>query len=170
MLRPKAPVKSQEKFTFRREPVESDIAAVRNLCESTGFFSEEEVEIAGELVAEYLESGKGSGYNFIFCEADGKPIGYTCFGRIPLTKGSFDLYWIVVEKTWQGRGLGKKLLEMTEIEAAKLGCRRLYAETSSRSQYQSTISFYENQGYFNEAAIADFYAPGDAKLIFVKAF
>lgn len=168
MLRPKTPMKQQEKFSFRQEAWEGDEMSVRRLCQSTGFFSEEEIEVAGELVEAYLKEGKASGYNFIFCEADGHLIGYSCFGRICLTESSFDLYWIVVEKAWQGKGLGKKILEMTETAAIRLGCKRIYAETSSRRQYQPTVSFYENQGYFNEATIADFYRPGDAKLIFVK--
>ena len=36
------------------------------------------------------------------------------------------------------------------------------------SQYESTRMFYSRRGYRQEALIPDFYAPGDAKIIYLK--
>jgi hypothetical protein len=44
----------------------------------------------------------------------------------------------------------------------------VYAETSSRPQYEPTRSFYRACGYRLEARLEDFYAPGDGKVIFLK--
>ena len=52
---------------------------------------------------------------------------------------------------------------------AARGARRVYVDTSSRSQYEPTRAFYLACGYAREAFLADFYAPGDGKVIFVKA-
>jgi hypothetical protein len=57
----------------------------------------------------------------------------------------------------------------TEELVAKRGGRRVYLETSSRGQYESTRSFYLRCGYAAEALLKDFYSPGDGKVIFVKA-
>jgi hypothetical protein len=51
---------------------------------------------------------------------------------------------------------------------AERGARRVYADTSSRPQYEATRAFYLACGYVQEALLADFYAPGDGKVIFVK--
>ena len=39
-------------------------------------------------------------------------------------------------------------------------------ETSSQGLYQSTVRFYERCGYTLVAQIAEYYRPGDDKLVF----
>jgi GNAT superfamily N-acetyltransferase len=155
---------------FRREPRLADREAIREIVESTGMFHAHEVEIAIELVAERLARGPASGYEFLFAEEDGRVVGYGCFGPIPLTRGSFDLYWIVVDRARQGRGLGRRLLGEVERLVREAGGRALYAETSGREAYEPTRRFYECHGYSAEAVLRDFYAPGDDKVVFVKRF
>jgi hypothetical protein len=41
----------------------------------------------------------------------------------------------------------------------------VYVETSGRAQYEPTRDFYMHCGYEVEAVLADFYAPGDDKVI-----
>ena len=153
---------------FRTELDASDPDAVRALVLSTGFFSPEEVAVAVELVQERLGKGEASGYRFLFAERGGLMLGYTCFGLIPLTRSSHDLYWIVVHPHSQGAGLGRQLLAMTERAIATAGGTVVYAETSSRPQYEPTRAFYLKCGYRIAAEIADFYAPGDGKVVFEK--
>jgi ribosomal protein S18 acetylase RimI-like enzyme len=145
-----------------------DVEAVGALARATGFFSEEEAAIAEELVAERLAKGEASGYHFVFAETAGRLAGYACFGPIPGSVHSFDLYWIVVAPAAQGRGLGRTLLAETERRMRQSGARRIYADTSSRPQYEPTRRFYEACGYRREALLEDFYAPGDGKVIFGK--
>jgi hypothetical protein len=49
-----------------------------------------------------------------------------------------------------------------------LGGLRVYAETSGRPQYEPTRAVYERLGFFREAHLKDFYAPGDDKVFYVK--
>jgi GNAT superfamily N-acetyltransferase len=154
---------------LRHEARPSDAASIRELVASTGFFSAEEVAIAVELVEARLASGAASGYAFLFAEADGRVVGYTCYGPIAGTAASYDLYWIAVRADERGRGLGRRLLAETERLVRAAGGRRLYAETSGRAQYRPTRAFYERSGYLREAELRDFYAPGDAKVFYVKA-
>jgi len=155
-------------IAFRNSVSEKDLAAVRQMAESTGFFYPEEVDTAVELVEDRLAKGSRCGYHFLFAEQDGHPVGYTSFGPIALTKESYDLYWIVVAKDYRGKGLGTQLLEQTEEVIASYGGRRLYIETSARPLYTPTRAFYLARGYSQIAEIEDFYAPGDAKAMYLK--
>ena len=158
--------------TVLRERVQpGDVEAVRTIVVSSGFFSESEIQLAAELVHERLQRGEASGYHFLFAdsvERPGEPVGYTCYGPIPCTTASYDLYWIAVRGNGRGRGLGTELLRQTEQRIRRLGGRRIYVETSSRPQYEPTRGFYASRGYRVETVLADFYSPGDGKVIFVK--
>ena len=155
-------------FSFRYEVCASDCDAIRELAKGTGFFHESEVEIAVELVVERLTEGASSGYEFVIAELGGKVVGYTCFGPIPCTTVSYDLYWIAVHPETQGKGLGRVLLAETERRTREMGGTRIYAETSSRPQYLSTRSFYERTGYKLAELLEDFYAPGDGRATYLK--
>jgi D-alanine-D-alanine ligase len=157
------------RLTFRETPSQDDPGKIRAIVEATGFFSDEEVEISAELVRERLLHGPESGYHFLFAENnEGKLVGYTCYGPVTGTESSFDLYWIVVDNDFQGYGIGKLLDGMTIDLVKKMGGTRIYAETSSRDQYEPTRIFYRKAGYHETAYLEDFYAPGDGKIIFVK--
>ena len=160
--------KRMDGIVWREEPRLGDREAVGRLVRATGFFSEEEIGIAVELVGERLEKGEGSGYHFWFAEEEGRLLGYACFGPIPGSAHSHDLYWIVVDPGKQGKGLGRLILEGAERIMAGRGARRVYADTSSRPQYAPTRGFYLSCGYRREALLEDFYAPGDGKVIFAK--
>jgi GNAT superfamily N-acetyltransferase len=154
--------------TLRRDVRASDSRTVRDITESTGFFYAEEVGTAVELVDERLAKGEASGYEFVFADEAGRTVGYACFGPIACTKASYDLYWIAVHADGRGKGLGSRLLEESEGLIRSLGGRRIYVETSSRELYEPTRAFYLARGYREEARLADFYGPGDAKVIYVK--
>lgn len=157
-------------IVYREEPLPSDLQGVRKIVASSNFFSKEELDIAFELVEERLLKGVSSGYHFLFAEnGEGQMIGYACFGSIPGTRESYDLYWIAVENDVRGSGLGKEILGKVEQRIVALGGKRIYVETSSREQYEPTRAFYSKCGYLKEAELKDFYSPGDAKSIYVKA-
>lgn len=155
-------------LTFRCEIRPEDTRAVRGLVEATGFFHPAEVNVAEELVVERLAKGSASGYEFILAERDGRLVGYACFGPIPCTRSSWDLYWIVVSPDCQRRGLGRRLLWQAEEAIRQKGGSRIYVDTSGREQYLPTRRFYESNGYRQVAVLDDFYAPGDAKIIYLK--
>lgn len=153
---------------LRSTPRPDDPARVRALVAATGFFSAEEERIAEELVEERLAQGEASGYFFVFADRGASIAGYTCYGPIPQTRTSYDLYWIAVHPDAQAGGLGRRLLRETEQRIRAAGGERVYAETSSRPQYLPTRAFYERCGYRTAALLADFYAPGDGKVIYEK--
>jgi ribosomal protein S18 acetylase RimI-like enzyme len=155
-------------LTFRDLVRGTDPDTVRTLVAGTEFFNPAEVDIAVELVRERLDKGAASGYEFVFAETGGAPAGYACYGSIDGTESSYDLYWIAVAADARGRGLGRALLAECEARIHRASGRRVYVETASRAQYAPTRAFYEHAGYRQEAMLADFYAPGDGKVIYVK--
>jgi len=155
-------------LTFRTKPVKEDIQRVREMAVSTNFFYDHEVEVAVELVEEGLRYGPESGYHFVFAEVDGVTAAYSCYGHIEMTKSCFDLYWLITHNDFRGKGIGKKLLDVTYAEAKKLGCTMIIAETSGRDHYKPTQAFYISAGYTLEATIHDYYDKSDDKLIYIK--
>jgi len=146
----------------------ADLPALRRLVESTEVFYPAEIEIALELLEDRLRHGAQSGYEFVFVERAGQLVGYCAWGAVPLTKGSYDLYWIAVAPDAQGLGIGQLLMRRAELEVVKLGGGRLYIETSSRASYARTRRFYRTAGYRQAARLPDFYARGDDKVVFCK--
>jgi ribosomal protein S18 acetylase RimI-like enzyme len=154
---------------YRSRPAARDVPALRRLVASTGaVFHREERAIALELLEERLARGAKCGYWFFFAERDGDLVGYAAWGPVPLTRRSFDLYWIVVAPAARGKGLGRALLELVERGVAARGGGNLYIETSSKSEYARTRRFYREAGYRRVAELRDFYAPRDHKLMFCK--
>ena len=141
------------------------------LVASSGKFNDIETATALELVDEALENGERSGYIFAVLADEKDPAlvhGYACYGPAPLTQGTWDLYWIVIERTAQKKGLGRSLLEYVERDVIKRKGRMLLVETSSQESYRDTIRFYKSRGYHLEARVKNFYRAGDDKLIFQK--
>jgi ribosomal protein S18 acetylase RimI-like enzyme len=145
-----------------------DLAALRGLVAATGVFYPAERVVALELLEERLRRGAKSGYSFFFADRDGQLVGYCAWGRVPLTRASYDLYWIAVTPTAQARGIGRALLELVERAVASRGGGGLYIETSSRAVYDRTRRFYRRAGYRQVARLRNFYAPSDDKIVFCK--
>lgn len=155
-------------ISYRSVVEEADAERVAKLVTVTGFFSLEEVGVAEELVRERLEKGDASGYHFIMAEHYGRLAAYACYGPIPCTQSGYDLYWIAVHPDYQGRGIGKELLQETERAIKNIGGERIYVDTSQRLQYAGTRAFYEQNGYAQQSVFPDFYAPGDGKVVYCK--
>lgn len=147
-----------------------DREPVHDILVRTGHFTGVEISTALELIDDWLGRGEPSGYLcFVATEpADDVVLGYVCVGPVPLTDGTYDLYWVAVDPRMQGRGIGRALLDWAEAEVERRNGRLLLIETSSQELYRATVRFYERCGYTLVARIADFYRLGDDKLVFGK--
>jgi ribosomal protein S18 acetylase RimI-like enzyme len=156
------------RLRYRSRPKAEDVAALRRLVASTRVFYPAERSVAIELLEERLRRGARSGYSFFFAERGGELLGYCAWGAIPLTRASYDLYWIAVAPAAQGQGIGRGLMDLAEHAVGKRGGGGLYIETSSRAAYDRTRRFYRQAGYRQVARLRGFYAPGDDKIVFCK--
>ncbi len=156
-------------IVIRYQVKTEDSAAIEKLVAATGYFSQAELVIAVELVDERLAKGTASGYEFVLAEVESVVVGYACFGEIPCTVGSYDLYWIAVDPRYQRWGIGKQLLQQVESQVRQIGGRGIYIDTSGGEQYASSRGFYERCGYRLVANLPDFYGPGDPKHVFWRS-
>jgi ribosomal protein S18 acetylase RimI-like enzyme len=160
---------SMNGLNSRTRALESrDRPAIDELLHRVKNFSAREIEVALELVDGWLANGESSDYICWVIEDEKEVCGYVCIGPTPLTNGTFDLYWIAVDPSSQGRGYGQELARLAEHEARARGGRLLLIETASHDTYAPTVRFYERAGYELVSRIADFYKTGDDKLTFAK--
>lgn len=158
-----------DKIVFHQNISEKDKKNVSDILFSTKFFNQEELDVAVELVEEALVKWQEkSWYNFVFIDYEDKTIAYSCYGKIDWTVCSYDLYRIWTHNDFRWKWIGGILLKETEkIISSKWTCN-IYIETAGREQYNPTRFFYENNNYFKEAVIKDFYADWDDKIIYSK--
>jgi ribosomal protein S18 acetylase RimI-like enzyme len=159
---------NKPQISLREKVFPSDSEAVRKILLSNKYFFDFEIAVAEELIEERLTRGPVSGYHFFFADIKNRVVGYACYGPIPCTQKSYDLYWIAVSEELRGQGIGSRLLVEAEKAILRLGGERVYIETSSRPDYGPTRRFYERSGYRLASRLDDFYAPGDAKLTWEK--
>ncbi len=147
----------------------SDRDRVGAITGSTGAFRPEEVAVALQVFDAALGIGRerDPDYETAGAEIDGELVGWICWGPTPCTLGTFDLYWIAVAPEAQSQGVGRALVEEMERRLAHRA-RMVVVETAGRADYASTRAFYDRLGYRVAARIADYYAPGDDLVTFVK--
>jgi ribosomal protein S18 acetylase RimI-like enzyme len=154
-----------------RPMLPEDRTAVEQIVSSVGNFNQAERECALELVDIYLQNRTQLDYRVVIASGPDFAIGgYTCWGPVPLTHGTYDLYWIATHPGVQGQGWGRALMHFVETEVQREHGRLLVIETSSKESYGSTVGFYRRIGYEEASRIRDFYDVGDDKLTFVKRF
>jgi ribosomal protein S18 acetylase RimI-like enzyme len=145
-----------------------DRGPIAAILRDVGVFRDEEIAIGVELVEETLNPGPSTDYRWCIADRLGAVVGFACFGPVPLTEGTFDLYWIAVAPEARGSGIAARLDKFVTSAVGGRGGRWLLAETSSTSAYSSAHRFYAKQGYRLLERIADFYRPGDDRLTFGK--
>lgn len=153
MLRPTAP---------------ADTPALLALADATGMFKPHEIVALREVLDDYHATNRDEGHVAATWDDAGTPLGFVYYAPAAMTDRTWDLWWIAVDKTRQGRGLGKALLDAVEADVRERGGRLLLIETSSTPHYEPTRQFYLKRGYVIAATVPDYYADGDGKVIFWK--
>lgn len=152
-----------------RQAVEGDRLAVQAMLEHNPFFRDDEVPVAMEVLDDALAQDDHGTYNSYVIEEHGVVQGWICWGLTPCTLGTYDIYWLVVNPARKSSGLGSALLAFAEQQIRAAGGRLAVIETSGSDLYYPTRQFYLKRGYREQSRLADFYAPGDDKVIYTKA-
>lgn len=149
----------------------SDKPAVMDILRRSGMFTPEETAVAEEQIDIVFDQPQQKDYHEVILEEDdGRVAGWMSWGPTPMTEGTYDLYWIAVDPDKQGRGLGKVLVRWLEDLVRQEHGRLILIETASQETYESTRQFYLRQDYRETARIADYYKPGDDRIIYAKYF
>jgi ribosomal protein S18 acetylase RimI-like enzyme len=146
---------------------DTDREKIRGVLEGVAAFTPEEISVAISLVDEALNGSMA--YRFLVAIGEHDTVaGYICYGRVPMTSGTWDIYWIAISTRFQRRHIGSILLRAVEQEIRARKGRLIIIETSSKPSYGPTRRFYERTGYHVGARIAKFYSEEDDKLIYCK--
>jgi ribosomal protein S18 acetylase RimI-like enzyme len=86
-----------------------------------------------------------------------------------MTSGTWNNLLLAVAADSHGRGIGAALLAEVEHQLRALQAHLLLVETSDQPAFARTRRFYAHVGYAETGRIADFYQPGEGKVIFVKS-
>ncbi len=167
------------------EPADRPLLA--RLIDSVAAFSADERAVAVELIDHRLAHPASDDYRFLLSFSPpeaashdgGDPqtpgaagsdelAGYLCYGRTPLTRSTYDLYWIVTSPSYARSGVARGLTARLDVEIAREGGGLVRVETGSREGHGGAAHFYDAVGFARAATIADFYAPGDDLIIFIK--
>ena len=151
-----------------RAMLPAEVPELVRITAETGFFRPDEVSVAEEVLTEAARSGAGAGYQVYVAHSGHRLLGYVCFGPTPLTRGTWDMYWLAVAPDQQRRGIGRRLMQLAEGEIVRQGGRLIVLETSSQELYAPTRRFHQSLGYLELGRIPDFYDVGDDKVMFGK--
>jgi GNAT superfamily N-acetyltransferase len=151
-----------------RPTLESETGSLVELARGTGVFKPVEIDSLKEVLDEYHATDEKWQHRAITYEEGGRPIGFAYYAPIEMTDQTWLVYWILVGKETQSRGIGTRLLLHTEADVARAGGRLLMIDTSSLPEYEPTRRFYLKHGYDVSGVTRDFYADGDDQVGFVK--
>jgi ribosomal protein S18 acetylase RimI-like enzyme len=143
----------------------ADRGRLEEITRAVGVFRKEEVPVALEVFDGAVANSPD--YIALGAEYGGRLAGWICWGPTPCTLGTYDLYWMAVDPTLHGAGIGSALLTAMERRLASVA-RLVIVETAGRADYAPTRAFYEARGYRAVSRIPDFYAPGDDQVVYVK--
>ncbi len=144
------------------------------LLRRTDTFTADEVDVALELIDDSINRSQSSGYECVVaCEPlgdgdDEAVMGYLSYGRTPMTEGTYDLYWVAVDPTYRGKGVGKALCRAFEETVRQRDGHLIRVETSSQEAYGGTVQFYTDAGYIEGGRLPGFYKPGDDLIILYR--
>ena len=152
-------------------PTVTDSLSILEIARGIHLFDQGDVETIQELWQEFTSKGDTeSWYHFLAARREGDLVGFAVYGRRPLTKGTFDLYWIAVHGHHHRQGIGDFLLHAVEAKVQEAGGHLLIAETAGKPEFEPTRRFYIGSGYTLEGHLRDFYDLGDDLMIYTRHF
>jgi len=151
-----------------RPTIPADTPTLIELARGTAVFKPMEIQALQEVLDDYHAQNHKLGHRSVTCEQAGQVIGFAYFAPKEMTDRTWHLWWIVVGRQTQARGLGGELLRHVEEEIRRSEGRLLLVETSGMPHYELTRRFYRKHGYDQDAVLRDFYSDGDDMVVFRK--
>ena len=151
-----------------RPTLPEDTPELLAVTQGTELFLPVDIATLAEVLHDYHAENFPLGHRcFTYLQKD-QPIGFVYYAPAAMTDRTWYLWWIVVSKHIQARGVGTKLLHHAEDAARAENGRLMMIDTSSLPTYDLTRKFYLKHGYEIAAEIKDFYADGHHLVMFRK--
>ena len=143
----------------------ADTEKLLAMVKATNMFEADEINEIGDRLSAFLNGEDNS--IWLVCEESGLE-GLAYCAPEPMTKGTWNLLMLFVNKSAKGRGHGTDLINAIERQVAVRDGRLLIVETSGIDDYAQAQRFYGKCDFKEVARIPDFYDAGDGKIIFSK--
>ena len=151
-----------------RPTTAADCPILHALTEGTGLFLPIDLAALNEVLDDYHRANDVEGHRCVTFEQDAQPVGFAYYAPTAMTDRTWHLWWIVVSKQIQAKGVGGQLLKHVEDAARAANGRMMIVETSGLPSYELTRKFYLKHGYEHAATLKDFYAEGHDMVIYRK--
>ena len=147
-------------------PITSDDTnAIIALAKKLEMFDRDGLELIKVKLTDYLG---GNSHDLWFSADENCLVGVIYCAPEPMTRGTWNVLMLLVERDRQRQGHGSALMSYVEQTLRDRGERLLIVETSSLDEFESAQKFYSQFGFNEEARIRNFYAAGEDKIIFTK--
>jgi ribosomal protein S18 acetylase RimI-like enzyme len=145
-----------------------DTPTLVGLTAETEMFKPLEIRALQEVLVDYFKETMAEGHRAFLLEEGHRTLGYVYYAPAPMADKTWYVYWIAVDRTHQGQGVGSKLVAWAEDDVRMREGRLLFIETSMLPHYEPTRRFYQKRGYELAARLQDWYAEGDDMVVFRK--
>ena len=151
-----------------RPTVPEDTPALLAMTEGTGLFLPIDLEALDSVLMAYHDDNEDDGHRCVTYEDHGQIVGFAYFAPAAMTDRTWYLWWIVVNKQIQARGVGSHLLRHVEEGARAENGRLMMVETSGLPSYALTRKFYVKHGYEVAGVLKDYYADDHDMVVYRK--
>ncbi len=147
-----------------RKVIKEDIPELKIVLDSSELFPSYMLD---DMISDYITNESSTDIWFTTIN-QGKTISIGYCAPERLTEGTYNLYAIAVHKDYQGKGLGREMMDYIETLLRDSGNRILIVETSGKPEFELTRKFYDKCNYIKQATIPEFYDKDDDKVVFWK--
>ena len=151
-----------------RSSLPADRAGILQAAAQSGVFTDEEMQVVGELFDDYLPFNIATLTYFLSYHAGEQVLGFACWGPTDLTRNTADLYWICTAPQAQGRGVGSALFHAVEDAVRAMDRRIIIIWTSSRPEYEAARQLYRRVGCEISAQIRGFFDDDDDLCLYTR--
>jgi ribosomal protein S18 acetylase RimI-like enzyme len=151
-----------------RPALPNDKDAMTSLFSALNLFNPDELQFMSELVDNFINKTLGEGHYWIVNDDNNVISSAAYYAPESFGQNVYNLYFIGVLPSEQGKGIGSSMLEYVEKHLKELKQRLLLVETSGMPNFAKTREFYSKNNYEKEATIREYYKEGDDKVIYRK--
>ena len=140
-------------FTIRPALPEDHAAVARELADYLSFIGDAlDPEGLDHDIAHWQEEYDGrTGVLLVVADAAGEVVGTAAVRLLEPRVGELKRMWL--RPAWQGRGLGRRLMDACLDEARRLGCRALRLDTQAK--LEAAVRLYRAYGFSEVARYND---------------
>ena len=140
-------------FAIRRALPEDHAAVARELADYLSYIGDAlDAEGLDHDIAHWQEEYDGrTGVLLVVADAAGEVVGTAAVRLLEPGVGEIKRMWL--RPAWQGRGLGRRLMDACLDEARRLGCRALRLDTQAK--LEAAVRLYRAYGFSEVARYND---------------